>query len=276
MSRLPGAETVLAGVIGDPIRHSRSPAILNAAFEATGLDWTYLAFEVPEGAGTEAAAAVRTLGLGGMSVTMPHKESVIAALDELSPSAQRLGAVNCIARNGSRLIGHNTDGAGYLASLSDAGFDPGGARCVVLGAGGAARAVVLALHGAGATDVAVINRSSQRGIRAASLAGGVGRALELDAVGAALDQADLLVNATPVGMDEADPSPVNPGLLHSGLFVSDLIYHPDPTALMRAADSVGARFAGGLGMLVGQAGAAFRIWTGLEPPVPEMLAAATP
>lgn len=274
MSRVPGASTVLAGVIGDPIRHSRSPVILNAAFDASGLDWTYLAFEVAAGSGAAAARAVGALGLGGLSVTMPHKESVIPALDELTPAAQRLGAVNCIARDGSRLIGHNTDGAGYLASLAVEGFDPSGARCVVLGAGGAARAVVLALHDAGAADVVVANRSAQRGAQAASLAGEVGRTVDPDAVGSTLGQADLLVNATPVGMRETDPSPLPPELLHGDLFVSDLIYHPDPTVLMRSAESAGARCASGLGMLVGQAAEAFRIWTGLEPPVAEMMAAA--
>jgi shikimate dehydrogenase len=131
--------TRLAAVIGDPIRHSRSPAIFNAAFAAAGLDWAYLAFEVPAGGAAGALDAVRALGIEGLSVTMPHKSDVAELVDECSPQAERLGAVNCVVRRGDRLVGHNTDVAGFVASLrADAGFDPAGRRCVVLGAGGAA------------------------------------------------------------------------------------------------------------------------------------------
>ncbi|MGI9578114.1 MAG: shikimate dehydrogenase [Microthrixaceae bacterium] len=274
MTHRRGAQTVVAGVIGDPIRHSRSPAILNAAFAATGLDWTFVAFEVPEGAGADAARAASVLGLGGLSVTMPHKEAVIGALDIVKPVAGTLGAVNCISREEGLLVGHNTDGAGFLASLADEGVEVKGARCVVLGAGGAARSVILALAGAGAVDVAVVNRGQDRAEKAAELAGAIGRFVAAADVGEPLEQADLLVNATPLGMRDGDPCPVEPSLLHDSLFVSDLIYHPNPTVLMVAADAAGARFAGGLGMLVGQAAEAFRIWTGLDAPVEEMSAAA--
>ena len=274
MSRPPSAATLVAGVIGDPVRHSRSPAILNAAFAAVGLDWTYVAFEVQAGSGAAAAEAMRVLGLVGLSVTMPHKEEVIAALDELAPAAERLGAVNCIERRGARLIGHNTDGAGFVSALRSEGFSPEGSRCVVLGAGGAARAVVLALHEAGAREVAVVNRTAARAQQAAALAGDRGRASSPADLATELAEADLLVNATPIGMGPADPSPVEPAIIHGDLFVSDLVYHPDPSPLTLAAAAAGARCSGGLGMLVGQAAEAFRIWTGLEPPLEEMAAAA--
>src|SRR3954469_6165198 len=154
------ATTRLAGVIGSPIRHSRSPAIFNAAFAAAGLDWAYLAFEVAGGGAGGALDAVRALGIEGLSVTMPHKSDVAGLVDERSPQAEQLGAVHCVVRRGDRLIGHNTDGAGFVASLrADAGFDPAERSCVVLGAGGAARAVVLALAEAGASSVVVVNRS---------------------------------------------------------------------------------------------------------------------
>lgn len=274
MSNPPSAGTLVAGVIGDPVRHSRSPAILNAAFEAAGLDWTYVAFEVPAGSAAAAVDAMRVLGLVGLSVTMPHKEAVIAGLDALDPAAESLGAVNCIERRDGRLIGHNTDGAGFVSALRSERFAPEGSRCVVLGAGGAARAVVLALHEAGAADIAVVNRTADRAAQAAALAGDAGRAAPPDGLAAELRAADLLVNATPVGMGPNASSPVEPGIMHEGLFVSDLIYHPDPSPLMVAAASAGARSCGGLGMLVGQAAEAFRIWTGLEPPFEEMAAAA--
>ena len=141
----PTGTTSLAAVIGSPVRHSRSPAIHNAAFRALGLDWTYLAFDVAAGEAGRAIDAMRALGLGGLSVTMPHKDAVVDLVDELTDDARRLGAVNCVTPRSGRLIGDNTDGAGFIASLADAGVSVGGRSCVVLGAGGAARAVVLAL-----------------------------------------------------------------------------------------------------------------------------------
>ncbi|MFN0091368.1 MAG: shikimate dehydrogenase family protein, partial [Acidimicrobiales bacterium] len=140
-SPLSGA-TRLAGVIGRPVRHSLSPAIHNAAFAALGLDWVYLAFEVGEGRADDALSAMAALGLGGLSVTMPHKTAVARSLRRLTPQAAALDAVNCVAWEGGELVGHNTDGGGLVDSLrADAGFDPAGARCALFGAGGAARAV---------------------------------------------------------------------------------------------------------------------------------------
>jgi shikimate dehydrogenase len=264
-------------VIGDPVGHSRSPAILNAAFEATGIDWVFVGFPVRAGAAADAVNAMRTLGIIGMSVTMPHKVGVIDALDSLSGTASRLGAVNCIARDGEQLIGHNTDGDGLLASLRAEGVEPSGSRVVVLGAGGAARAAVLALGDAGAAEVVVANRSPERGAAAAGLVRN-GRAVGLDegpeALTALLAHADLLINATPVGMADGDATPVPREALHRGLVVSDLIYHPSRTPLMEAASEAGAQAHNGLGMLVGQAAAAFSIWTGLPAPIGAMASAA--
>ncbi|MFM7062206.1 MAG: shikimate dehydrogenase family protein, partial [Actinomycetes bacterium] len=133
------AATRVAAVIGDPVRHSRSPAIHNAAFAATGLDWVYVAFEVHAGAGADAVRAMEVLGIEGLSVTMPHKADVAGAVDELSDDAAALGAVNCVVRRDGRTVGHSTDGDGFLWGLQDdLALDPVGLRCVVLGAGGAA------------------------------------------------------------------------------------------------------------------------------------------
>ena len=275
MGHPPGAATAVAAVIGDPIAHSRSPAICNAAFDALGLDWVYVAFRVAEGDAAEAVRSMRALGIRGLSVTMPHKAAVIPALDALDASAERLGAVNCIAQRDGRLVGHNTDGAGFLRALAAEGHEVAGVRCVVLGAGGAARAVVLALAEAGATEVVVANRSPQRGSAAAALAGSRGRAVGPESLAEELRGADLLVNATPVGMRPGDGSPVEPALLGPHLVVNDLIYHPAVTPLMAAAAESGAAVVGGLGMLVHQAAAAVRIWTGREPPLGAMSAAAT-
>jgi len=267
--------TRLAGVIGDPVRHSLSPILHNAAFRACGLDWAYLAFEVAAGSGGAAVAAMRTLDLGGLSVTMPHKGDVAAAVDRLSPVARRLGAVNCVHWEGDDLVGENTDGAGFLRSLAeDAGFEPKGRRCLVVGAGGAARAVVLALRDAGAQDIVVVNRSAQRAGEAAALAGPVGRVAGPDAAGAAIGQADLIVNATPIGMEghtsQGNRLPLDPGLIRPGRIVADLVYHPLRTLLLEAADSRGAVTVSGVGMLLHQAGLAFEHWTGQAAPITAM------
>jgi shikimate dehydrogenase len=263
--------TRLAAVIGSPIRHSRSPILINAAFGAAGLDWAFVALEVAPGDGAAAVDAMRVLGLGGLSVTMPHKHEVIAALDRLSPDAEALGAVNCIAWEGAELVGHNTDGGGLLDALAaDEGLGPDGLRCAVLGAGGAARAVVRSLATAGAAEVTVINRTADRADAAAALAGPVGR------VGVAADarDADVVVNATSVGMG-ADPadrtaSPLDPSLLRPGQTVVDLVYLPVQTPLLRLAAEAGARPVDGIGMLVHQAARSVALWTGVRPDVEAM------
>jgi shikimate dehydrogenase len=270
------ARTQVVAVIGDPISHSLSPVIHNAAFRSAGLDWVCVALPVGAGDAVAAARAMRSLGIRGMSVTMPHKSDILVALDELSDVAARLGSVNCVTLRDGRLVGDNTDGDGFLGGLrDDFGLDPDGAHCVVLGAGGAARAVVLALARAGAASVRVVNRTAARAERAAALAGAVG------SVGGAHDvaSADLVVNATPVGMADTSSDgraavPVDVGLLREGQIVAELVYHPAVTPLMRAADAVGARTANGVSMLVHQAGVAFTNWTGVAAPLDAMVVAA--
>ena len=269
----PTGSTRLAGVIGDPVRHSLSPVIHNAAFAALGLDWVFVAFPVPERQVGAAVAGCRALGIEGLSVTMPHKTAVAWLVDRLSPTAERLGAVNTVVRRGRDLVGESTDGAGFLdALLLDRGIDPSGMRAAVLGAGGAARAVVLALAEAGASDVAVINRTAEAGERAAALAGTRGRTGRPEVV----TSADLVVNATPLGMAgaHAEALPVAPDLLHKGQVVVDLVYSPTVTPLLRSAEAAGATTVGGLGMLVHQAAHALRLWTGCEPPFEAMSTAA--
>jgi len=278
-ARQPDAETTLVGVIGHPVRHSLSPLLHNEAFAALGLNWTSLAFDVAPGQAAGALDGVRALGLAGISVTMPHKSDVAALVDECSAVAAILGAVNCVVNRAGTLRGENTDGAGFLASLTrGAGFDPAGKRCLVLGAGGAARAVALALAGAGCAEVAVVNRTAQRAAEVVALADGVIRAGRLDDDGE-VAQADLVVNATPVGMEGAGAEHegwlVSPALLHRDQVAADLIYAPRPTAWLAAAAEAGALTVDGLGMLVHQAAAQLELWTGLPAPVDRMWEAAS-
>jgi shikimate dehydrogenase len=275
----------VVGVIGSPIRQSLSPLLHNAAFGALGVNWVSLAFEVVPGQGQVAAAlgGMRSLGVAGLSVTMPHKAEVEALVDTCTEVAARLGSVNCIINEGGQLRGANTDGDGFLASLRRAAeFDPTGKRCLVVGAGGAARAVVYALAQAGAADVAVVNRTAPKAEDVAALAGSVGRAVP-SADAAQIAQADLVVNATSVGMAGVGPGTasvaddwlVSPALFHAGQVVTDLIYAPRVTPWLEAARDSGATTVGGLGMLVHQAAAQITLWTGLVAPVDVMWQAAT-
>ena len=280
----PSASTNVAGIIGDPVRHSISPAIHNAAYSALGIDWVYVAFEVPAGAGGAAIDAMRSLGLVGLSVTMPHKAAVVPRVDSLTPTAQRLGVANTITRRAapdgaSILEADSTDGGGFLDALrSDDGFEPAGKRCLLLGAGGAARSVALALAEAGASSVSVVGRRPEAVKSCVELAGPAGEAVapEPGALKAAVLGAELLVNASPVGMKPGDgiPFELDPGWLGNHQSVIDLIYLPAATPLLSAARKRGAFTSNGLGMLINQAARQIEIWTGRPAPLDVMSAAA--
>lgn len=258
----------VAAVIGHPVAHSLSPVLHNAAFAAAGLDWTYVAFDVAPGAAAAALDAMRTLGIAGLSVTMPHKEDVAAAVDALDPAAAALRSANTVVREDGRLVGYSTDGPGFVASLTEAGVGVGGRRIVVLGAGGAARAVIDALGREGAAEVVVVNRTASRAAEAAALTG-VGR------VGSIADvaDADIVVNATSIGMGTTE-LPLDPRLLRAGQVVADLVYHPLETALLAAARAAACTVVDGLGMLVHQAVLQQELWTGRRPDPAVMRAAA--
>ncbi len=254
------ATTRVAAVIGSPVRHSLSPALHNAGFAAAGVDWVYTAFEVAPGEAEAALDAMRVFGLGGLSVTMPHKEAVAELVDELDPAAAALRSVNTVVPLGDgRLKGYSTDGAGFVASLTAQGVEIAGRSVGVLGAGGAARAIIDAMVRAGAAKITVVNRSAERANAAADLAGGLGRAGRPDDIG----DCEIVVNATSVGMG-TDDLPCDIGVLHAGQVVADIVYHPRRTALLAAADSAGARTVEGLGMLIHQAVLQQGLWTGVS------------
>jgi shikimate dehydrogenase len=262
----------VVGIIGDPVSHSRSPAIHNAAFAELGLDWVYVAFAVPRGRGASALDAVRTLGLAGLSVTMPHKADAAAACDALSDAARALESVNTVVNRDGVLVGDSTDGPGLLAALADEGVDVMGAEVLVLGAGGAARAIVHALGHAGAR-VTIAARRADAGAQAARLAPGA-HVIAFGEIDAAVRDADVIINATPIGMAGEVP-PFEVEALRPSQFVYDTVYHPSPTPLLEAVAARGVSHAGGLGMLVHQAALAFTLWTGAAAPLAVMSAAAS-
>jgi shikimate dehydrogenase len=268
-------------VIGYPIKHSISPAMQQAALDARGIDAAYERRQVlPD----ELAGFVPALRGGewlGINVTIPHKEAIMPLLDALSPEAAAIGAVNTVVVKGERLTGHNTDATGFLESLArEGGYDPRGQHVAVLGAGGAARAVVWALLTAGAGSVRLFNRSAERAEALALAARSWGGSDEVvaepwapEALARSLPECSLVVNSTSVGMGREE-TPLLAGLIPAGALVADLIYNPRPTRLLREAAARGARTLDGLPMLVYQGAAAFRLWTGQDAPIEVMLSAA--
>ena len=281
----PGGSTALVGVLGNPVRHSLSPAMHNAALAALGLDWVYLALPVTAADLATVVAALEALDCRGLNVTIPHKQAVAALAAELSPLAQRLGAVNTLVRRpGGGWLGTNTDVEGFLAPLRE-GNRPGqrapGQRAVVLGCGGSALAVLAGLEQLGFSSIAVAGRNAnalaalQAGCRdwLPALEPLAWTTANDERLLQALAQADLVVNCTPVGMASTrDPMAANRSplaaaaldRLRPGSGVYDLIYTPRPTALLRGAAERGCRTWDGLEMLVQQGAAALRLWSGRD------------
>jgi shikimate dehydrogenase len=276
-------QTKLVGLIGYPVEHSLSPAMHNSAFAALNLNWCYVPLPVlPERLG-EAGAGLRALGFVGANVTVPHKEAVMSYLDEVAPEAQAIGAVNTIVVREAELIGYNTDWQGFFTTLNEGSFSLHDKQAVVLGAGGAARAVVYALAQAGA-QVAILNRTPSRAHALVQDFSPLFSALSLcalpltwQALEERTTEAHLLVNTTPVGMwPDADRSLWPEDLAFPGhLTVFDLVYNPRQTKLLWQARTAGAKVIGGLGMLVHQGAAAFELWTGEKAPVETMYEAAS-
>jgi len=268
-----GAQTRVAGVIGWPIEHSLSPVIHNAAYEALGLDWVYVALPVAPGAAPKAIAGLAALGFAGANVTMPHKEAVAERVDSLSEDAALLRAVNTIQVSPDGLVGHNTDAPGFARFLErDAGFDPAGGHVLLFGAGGAARACALALARAGAARIAVVLREP---VRAAALVATLAD-LETTVEVVTFDEApgtpaNLIVNATPLG-GHGEALPLPP--LDASTFAVDLLYRPVSTPLQAAVRMAGGTAFGGLGLLLHQAALAIELWTGQPAPLEAMSAAA--
>jgi len=269
----PSGKTKVCGIIGDPIEHTMSPVMHNAAFKRLGLDYVYLPFRVKrEGLG-KAIEGMRALNIRGLNVTIPHKVAVIPFLDELDPLAAKIGAVNTIVNDEGVLKGYNTDATGFLQALLERGIEPKEKNVVILGAGGASRAISFILAERNAKLV-MLNRTWAKAKicadRIAEIFQREATALKLDKenLAAALSKADILVNTTSVGMSpDIDETPVTSDLLRPNLVVYDIVYNPIKTRLQREAEVAGATVISGLNMLVWQGALAFEKWTGLEAPV---------
>lgn len=265
---------LLLGVMGDPIGHSKSPAMHDAAINALGLSGAYVPLHIrPQGLG-DAIQAVKALGFRGVNVTIPHKVEVMKYLDVVDEGAQRIGAVNTIVNDNGKLTGYNTDGIGYVRSLKDEACpDLKGKRIVVVGAGGAARGIIYALIGEGPEKISIVNRTSAKALSLAeewsSLADlrGYGK----ERAGEALSDADVIINTTSVGMfPRVSELPIPPESIREGIVISDLIYNPLKTELLRQGEYRRCTIHGGLGMFINQGAYAFEYWTGLTAPVQAM------
>ena len=273
-------KTRVCGVIGDPIEHTLSPTIHNAAFNHLKLDFVFLAFRV-EAAGLEnAMRGMRGLGIHGLNVTMPHKGTVIDYLDEVDSTVKFLGAANTILNKEGKLSGFNTDGLGALKALRENGIELSGKKVLLLGTGGAAKAIAYSLAEE-VGELVVLNRAAEKAKELAETLGRplnkkiVGGALSPRAIAKNLQDSDVLINATSVGMHpEANQSIVMSRWLKSDLTVLDIVYNPVETKLARDAKAAGAKVISGVEMLIYQGAASFEIWTGHSAPVDVMRRAA--
>ncbi|MBI5560664.1 MAG: shikimate dehydrogenase [Deltaproteobacteria bacterium] len=271
----------VVGIFGDPVEQTLSPYMHNAAFEALGLELVYVPFHVRQGMLKNAVDGVRALDILGVNVTIPFKERVMEYLDSVDDEALSIGAVNTIVNAGGKLRGYNTDGRGYWTTLiGETGFDPRGKTIIVLGAGGSGRAIIFSVLGKGPKTVIIANRTVKK---AESLAKEFGRrspGVDIKAMGLDIAEpmrgADLLINTTPVGMTGIGAR--HPFLplknLPPSAIVSDIVYKPLDTPLMKDAREKGLRVHGGLGMLVWQGALSFSLWTGADAPVEVMRLAA--
>ncbi len=274
------ARTKVCAVIGDPVEHSLSPQLHNAAFQARGLDFVYVACHVARGDAARAVAGVRALGLRGVSVTIPHKLDVIAHLDAIDETARLMGSVNTIVSERGVLTGYSTDGQGALRALAAEGVDPAGRRVLVLGSGGAARAIAFTLVGLSPRPrVRILGvEPGELAQLARDLREKAGAMLDADALtseslAAAMREAEIVVHATPIGMTpKTEASLVPAALISARHAVFDVVYTPLTTRLLADAKAAGATVVPGIGMFVGQAAVQFELWTGVAAPVDVMTA----
>ncbi|MCW3975055.1 MAG: shikimate dehydrogenase [Candidatus Bathyarchaeota archaeon] len=268
--------TKICGVIGNPIKHTLSPIMHNAAFKKLNLDFAYVAFKVEENMLQEAIEGMRALRIHGLNVTIPHKESIIQLLDGIDPEARDIGAVNTILNKADELIGYNTDGIGAIKAIEGHKINPRKKRIVMLGAGGSARSIAYHISQV-AEKVVVLNRTEERAKKLAENlkfkinANIVWDQLSKEVIRKQLIDADILINTTSIGLSpRSDESLVDPKFLNPELCVFDIVYNLIGTKLIRDARKIGAKTIDGIDMLIYQGAMAFTIWTGVEAPIKAM------
>ncbi|MFC4766283.1 shikimate dehydrogenase [Effusibacillus consociatus] len=264
----------LTGLFGHPVRHSRSPQMQNAAFREKGLSFVYTVFDVLPERLEAAVESIRVLGMRGVNVTIPHKVDVMNYLDRITPEAEMIGAVNTIVNENGELVGHNTDGSGYVRSLiEETALSLPESKVLILGAGGASRAVAVSMALKGVKEIFIANRTREKGDELAARIASYcpAHSVSYEDLPSLTNQVQLVINTTSVGMSpNIEETPIDPSLLHEGLVVSDLIYNPRETLLLKEARQRGAQTHGGLGMFIYQGAEAFTLWTGVEAPIEVM------
>lgn len=283
MEKRISGHTKLLALIGSPVGHSGSPAMYNYCFEKLGLDYAYVAFDVKEEGVKQALEAMRLFDMRGMNVTMPDKVEAVKYMDELSPAAQIIGAVNTIVNEDGKLIGHMTDGEGFVNNLKDHGVFIEGKKLVVAGGGGAATAIQVQCALDGAKEITIFNKKDSFFARTEATAEKIKVAVPTCVVNVydiddeaklkeEIASADIFVNATIVGMKPMDDQSIikDLSMLRSDLVVADIVYNPEETKLLKDAKAAGCTCVGGKGMLVWQGASAFRLYTGEEMPVEEI------
>ncbi len=276
MSQAVNYKAELVGVFGNPISENPTIVMQEAAFNAAGLHWRYLNFEVHSEHLGDAIKGVRAMNMKGINLTIPHKVEVLQYLDEVAPDAALMGAVNTVRREGNKLIGENTDGKGFLKALKNAQVDPKGKNVVILGAGGAARAIGVELALAGVNHLTIVNRTVERGKELSELLNQKTQTtatfVQWDTTYDVPSKIDILVNATSIGLSpDIDTRPeINYKSLTKDMWVCDVIPNPPHSSFLKKAETHGAKTLDGLGMLVYQGAIGFTMWTGIEAPVEVM------
>lgn len=262
------SKTLLTGLLGHPVGHSKSPLMHNAAMKQEGLDMVYLAFDVEPCNVKKAIEGLKALNYSGVNVTIPHKESVMEHLDGLSEEAKYIGAVNTIINRNGKLIGDNTDGRGFMQSLKNESFDVVDKKVLLIGAGGAAKAVATKLLLEGVSSIGISEIDKTKGMQLVDHLNSLGKgrkALFVEELKKNAIESNLIINCTPVGMKESDPLLLTEKEMNSEQLVFDLIYNPSKTKLLQEAEKKGAKILNGLGMLVYQGALSFEMWTGVYP-----------
>lgn len=258
-------QTNIVGIFGFPIKHTLSPVMHNTAFDFLKLNFRYIPYEVRPRNLKSAVESIRALNIRGVNITIPHKESVLQYLDKVDSLAKKIGSVNTIVNNNGKLTGYNTDGEGFLKDLSSNGFRIQGKRVLLLGAGGAGRAIAVYLSSAKAKKIYIVDAIEKR---AHNLANKIHNGIFVDFKRRAdyTNDIDIIINATPIGMHKEDPSPVPLKGITPGVFIYDVVYNRK-TELIKHAEKLKARSLSGLGMLLYQGALAFELWTNKKAPV---------